>query len=161
MPTPPSPRQIRVIGFDDAPHPHRRGAAVSLCGVVCSATRMEGMVWGRLRRDGWDATAGLTRALVGSRYASQVHAVLLDGVTFGGLNVVDLRALAAAVGVPCVAVMRRPPDLAAMRAALERLPRPSGGRRCWRAPGRCTRWEGGPSTSWASNLLRRRTCSIG
>ena len=124
MPIPPSPRQIRVIGFDDAPHPHRRGAEVGLCGVVCSATRMEGMVWGRLRRDGWDATAGLTRALVGSRYASQVHAVLLDGVTFGGLNVVDLPALAAAVGVPCVAVMRRPPDLAAMRAAMERLPRP-------------------------------------
>jgi endonuclease V-like protein UPF0215 family len=37
---------------------------------------------------------------------------------------VDLPALAARLERPCVAMMRRPPDLAAMEHAIRRLPRP-------------------------------------
>ena len=40
--------------------------------------------------------------------------MLLDGIAFGGFNVVDLPALAESLGVPCASVMRRVPDLAAM-----------------------------------------------
>ena len=40
--------------------------------------------------------------------------MLLDGISFGGFNVVDLPTLAARLGRPCVAVMRRLPDLAAI-----------------------------------------------
>jgi endonuclease V-like protein UPF0215 family len=118
---PPLPR---VIGFDDAPFSRRAGAAVPLVGVVCGGTRFEGLVWGRVRKDGWNATEALCRALEGGKFLPQLHAVLLDGVTFGGFNVVDLPALAARLGRPCISVMRRMPDLAAMERALRHLPRP-------------------------------------
>jgi endonuclease V-like protein UPF0215 family len=117
-------RLIRAIGFDDAPFARRPGAAVPLAGVVCSGTRFEGMVWGRVRRDGWNATAELCRLLIGSKFLPQVHLVLIDGIAFGGFNVVDLPTLAAKLDRPCVAVMRRHPDLAAVETALRRLPRP-------------------------------------
>ena len=125
MTRPPFPapgRTLRAVGFDDAPFARRRRADVAVAGVVCAGTRFEGLVWGRLRQDGWNATAALAGLLMGGKFLPQLHLVLLDGLSFGGLNLVDLPALAARLARPCVAVMRRPPDLAAMERAIRRLP---------------------------------------
>jgi len=124
MRLPPHGRVIRAIGFDDAPFDRRRGGRVHVAGVVCAGTRFEGMVWGHVRQDGWDATEALVRLLEGGKFLPQLHVVLLDGLSFGGFNLVDLDALARRLGRPCVAVMRRPPDLVAVERALRRLPRP-------------------------------------
>ena len=129
MRLPPPGRAIRAIGFDAAPFPRRGGARVHLAGVVCSGTRFEGMVWGHVRRDGWDATEVVVRLLLGGKFLPQLHLVLLDGLSFGGFNLVDLEALASRLSRPCVAVMRRPPDLGAVERALHRLPRPERRRR--------------------------------
>ena len=115
-------RLVRSIGFDDAPFLRKRGARVPIAGVVCAGTRFEGLVLGAARQDGWGATDELCRLLVGGKFLPQLHLVLLDGLGFGGLNLVDLDALAARLRRPCVAVMRRPPDLAAMERAIRRLP---------------------------------------
>jgi hypothetical protein len=118
----PSPgRRLRVIGFDDAPF-ERTDDRVQVAGVVCSGTRFEGMVWGEIERDGFDATDALATLLGRSKFHDQVRLVLLDGIAVGGLNVVDLPELAARLELPCVAVMRRMPDLAAMERVIARLP---------------------------------------
>jgi endonuclease V-like protein UPF0215 family len=109
------------VGFDDAPFVRGRGD-VALAGVVCAGMRFEGLVWGRLRQDGWDATDAITRLLVPGKFLPQLHVVLLDGLSFGGLNLVDLPALAGRLQRPCVAVMRRAPDVAAMERAIRTLP---------------------------------------
>jgi uncharacterized protein len=123
-PFPQEGRTLRAIGFDDAPFVRGRRGAVGLAGVVCAGTRFEGLVWGEVRQDGWNATDEIVRLLVGGKFLPQLHLVLTDGISFGGFNVVDLEALASALGRPCVAVMRRPPDLAAVERAIHRLPRP-------------------------------------
>jgi endonuclease V-like protein UPF0215 family len=122
-PFPPPGRTIRAIGFDDAPF--RRGARgpVGVAGVICAGTRFEGLVWGAVRQDGWNATRVLIGLLAGGKFLPQLHLVLLDGIALGGFNVVDLPGLATALRRPCVAVMRRAPDLAAVAAAAGRLPR--------------------------------------
>ena len=120
---PPHNRRLRTIGFDDAPHA-RDAPSVEVAGVVCSDARFEGMVWGTAVKDGWDATDVIASLLGDSKYASQVHAVLLDGIAVGGLNVIDLPRLHERVGVPCIAVMRRAPDLPGMQRAIENLPEP-------------------------------------
>jgi endonuclease V-like protein UPF0215 family len=117
-------RALRAIGFDDAPFERRAGAAVRIVGAVCSGTRFEGLVVGRTRRDGWRATDAVCDLLLGGKFLPQLHLVLLDGIAFGGFNVVDLEALAGRLGRPCVAVMRRPPNLAAVERAVRRLPFP-------------------------------------
>ncbi len=124
MRLPPPNKHLRAIGFDDAPFDRRRGGAVHVAGVVCSGTRFEGLVWGRVRKDGWNATAELVRLLEGGKFLPQTHLVLLDGIAFGGLNVVDLPALAGRLGRPCISVMRKPPDLEGMARAIRHLPRP-------------------------------------
>ncbi|HEY3448365.1 MAG TPA: DUF99 family protein [Myxococcales bacterium] len=115
-------RLLRAVGFDDAPFPHRKGAAVQVAGAVCCGTRFEGLVWGRVTRDGWNATGELVRLLEGGKFLPQIHLVLLDGVAFGGLNLIDLPSLAERLRKPVVAVMRKLPDLAAMEVAIRKLP---------------------------------------
>ena len=123
MSLPPSGRAVRAIGFDDAPFVRRRGGRVPLAGVVCAATRFEGLVLGAVHQDGWGATDELCRLLAGGKFLPQLHLVLLDGLAFGGFNLVDLEALSQRLQRPCVAVMRRPPDLAAIERAVRHLPR--------------------------------------
>ncbi len=115
-------KRPRVVGFDDAPFHRRVGSPVPIAGVVTSATRFEGMLYGRARVDGRDATQVITGMLARSKFAAQVHAVLTDGLTVGGLNVLDLQALHDSAGVPCIAVMRRRPDLAKFEATLRKKP---------------------------------------
>lgn len=122
MRLPPAGKILRAVGFDDGPLARRLGAPVPVVGAVCANTRFEGMVYGRVQRDGRDATRGLCRMLLGTKFHPQIHLVLLDGLAFGGFNVVDLPALAVRTGRPCVAVMRRPPDLTAIERALRRVP---------------------------------------
>lgn len=117
-------RVIRVIGFDDAPFIRNSGENVSIAGVVCAGTRFEGMVWGQVEQDGWDATDVILRLLLGRKFLPQLHILLLDGIAFGGLNVIDLPRLSEQLQLPCVAVMRRMPNLTAVEQAIRRLPEP-------------------------------------
>jgi len=48
--------------------------------------------------------------------------VLLDGLAVGGFNLVDLPALAEQLQRPCVAVMRKLPDIDKIQAALQQFP---------------------------------------
>ncbi|NJR24771.1 MAG: DUF99 family protein [Richelia sp. CSU_2_1] len=115
-------RTIKVIGFDDAPFSRGSGTPVSIAGIVCGGTRFDGMVWGKVSPDGLDATAAICQLLIGGKFLPQLHLVLLDGIAFGGFNIVDLPELASRLQIPCVAVMRRPPDLAAVEKAIRYFP---------------------------------------
>lgn len=117
-------RVIRVIGFDDAPFLRNAGQPVSISGVVCAGTRFEGMVWGQIEPDGWDATEVILKLLLGRKFLPQLHIVLLDGIAFGGFNVIDLPRLSEQLQLPCVAVMRRMPNLVTIEQAIYRLPNP-------------------------------------
>lgn len=117
-------RTIRVMGFDDAPFTRPSCDPVPVAGVVCAGTRFEGMVWDQVEADGWDATDVLCRMVIGSKFHSQIHLVLLDGISVAGMNVIHLPALAQEIERPCVSVMRRPPNLEAMEYVIRQLPDP-------------------------------------
>ncbi|AWF82082.1 DUF99 domain-containing protein [Microbulbifer sp. A4B17] len=115
-------KQIRVIGFDDAPFEKQRGAPVRISGIVCTKTRFEGMLWGQVSKDGMEATDTLSALLIESKFYSQVNVVLTDGVAVGGFNIIDLPKLANTLKRPCIALMRKPPDLEAIDKALQNFP---------------------------------------
>lgn len=116
-----SDKTLRTIGFDDAPRPDGAGEGVGLAGVVCKDARFDGMVWGEVKADGWDATQTVVELLENGKFLPQLHLVLLDGIAFGGFNVVDLEALARRLQLPCATVMRRRPDFGAIERALEHV----------------------------------------
>ena len=109
---------MNVLGFDDGPFARDHHGDVLLVGVVCSGTRLDGVVSSRVRRDGADSTRRMIEVVRASQFARAVGAVLLQGIAVGGFNVVDVHELSAQLGVPVLVVMRRPPDLAAVKRAL-------------------------------------------
>lgn len=111
-------KQLRVIGFDDAPFSKHNDSRVNVSGIVCSNTRFEGMVWGEVKRDGTDGTECLIDLVTNNKFHSQLHAVLIDGIAFGGFNIIDLPALSEALSLPCIVVMRKMPDLIGVDKAL-------------------------------------------
>jgi endonuclease V-like protein UPF0215 family len=125
-----STRVSHVVGFDDAPFGHAHRGDVLLIGAVYSEHCLEGVLSGRVRRDGANATRVIGALVRGSRFHRHLQAVLLQGLTFAGFNVVDLDELHALLGLPVIVVARKAPDLAAIRRAL--LTRVRGGARKWR-----------------------------
>jgi len=116
-----------VIGFDDAPFARAHRGDVSVIGAVYAGVRLEGVLSGKLRRDGRNSTRVLTELVRRSRFRAHLQAVLLQGIAFAGFNVVDIQVLHAMLGVPVIVVARKPPDMAAIRRAL--LQRGPGGAR--------------------------------
>ena len=123
-------RLSNTIGFDDAPFPPHHRGDVPVVGAVCTGVRLDGVLKGRVRRDGANATRQLAQLISASRFVEHVQLVLLQGLTLAGFNVVDLRDLHRRLGLPVLAVVRKNPDLAAIRQAL--LQHVPGGARKWR-----------------------------
>ena len=115
-------KNLRVIGFDDAPFNKGKDVPVNIAGVICSNTRFEGLLWGEVIRDGMDANEVLVKLLKGSKFYEQVNAVFIDGIAFGGFNIIDLPRLSDDLNRPCIAVMRQYPDMLAIDKALMKFP---------------------------------------
>ncbi len=119
-----------IIGIDDAPFlPEHRGD-VLIVGAVYAAHRLEGVLHNRIRRDGANSTQRIVEMIRHSRFASHLQMVMLQGIAFGGFNVVDIHALRRELDLPILVVTRRKPNPAAIRKAL--LERVRGGQRKWK-----------------------------
>lgn len=110
--------QFHVIGFDDAPFAPEYRGDVGLVGAVFSGLRLDGVLYAKVRRDGVNSTRRLAEMVSGSSYGAQLHALLLQGIAFAGFNVVDLHGLYDALRIPIMVVVRKTPDLEAIRRAL-------------------------------------------
>lgn len=112
--------QVRVLGVDDAPFRFSDGTVLVIGVVVRLPSYVEAVMRTSVKVDGADATAQLEALVRRSRYREQLKAVLLDGIALGGFNIVDLDALHRALRIPVITVTRDRPDLAKIRAALEK-----------------------------------------
>ncbi len=123
-------RLSHVIGFDDAPFERVHRGDVPIVGTVYSGLRLEGVLCGKVRRDGVNSTDVLARLIARSRFRGHVQLVMLQGIAFAGFNVIDLPRLHATLRIPVLAVVRKRPDMKAIEQALRR--KVPGGARKWR-----------------------------
>lgn len=150
-------RESRVVGFDDAPFTFA-DARVPVVGVTMrGGLHVEGLLRTDVAVDGDDATDRLLGAIASSRHRDGLGLVLLDGVTYGGFNVVDVERLHREGGVPVLAVTRGEPDLAAMEAALRAHDAAADAKVALlrRQPPRLLRTEGRPLAWHAAGLDER------
>jgi hypothetical protein len=119
-----------VVGFDDAPFSRTHRGDVTVVGAVFAGTRFDGLLTGKVRRDGANATDRITRLVAASRFREHARLILLQGIAVAGFNVIDIGTLHRRLGMPVLVAARRRPDLGAIRSAL--LTTVSGGRRKWR-----------------------------
>ncbi len=122
-------RLSHVIGFDDAPFSRAHRGDVLIVGALYSGLRLEGVLSGKVRRDGANSTSTLIQLLSGSRFKAHIQVIMLQGIAFAGFNVIDLHRLHESLGIPAVVVARKRPHMDAIKRAL--LYRVPGGKRKW------------------------------
>jgi endonuclease V-like protein UPF0215 family len=116
-------RLHNVVGFDDGPFPrHPRTGQVLLVGAVCARVRLDGVVAGRVARDGTDATGCMADLVASSHFAGHIRAIVLNGIAVAGFNVVDIHALQRTLERPVLVLARRAPRLDKIRRALDQMP---------------------------------------
>jgi endonuclease V-like protein UPF0215 family len=115
--------EIRVLGIDDGAFvPHTKGVADVVGVVYRGGYWFEGFIKTEVTIDGLDATENIVDMIKSSPYYKELRVVVLDGVTFAGFNVVDIRELSRKLSLPIIAVVREKPDMEEIKSALENLP---------------------------------------
>ncbi|OYT45352.1 hypothetical protein B6U90_03485 [Thermoplasmatales archaeon ex4484_6] len=111
--------QARVAGIDDGPY--IRGSKTTPC--VITVARLDGYIEGfiplSISTDGEDSAERISTALKGSRFRSQIRAVLSDGACLGGFNVLDLEELHRSCQVPIITCSDERPDDVSILEALK------------------------------------------
>lgn len=116
--------EIRVLGVDDGAFiPHVKGQ-VPVVGVVFRGGYwLDGVMHTKIAVDGFDATDRISSMITSSSHYKQLRVIMLNGITFAGFNIVDIKALNAATNLPVITVTREKPDLAEIHKALQNLPK--------------------------------------
>lgn len=111
--------EIRILGVDDAPFSFE-DESVMIVGVVMRAGNyVEGVLRNDVAVDGTDSTEKLVEMISSSRFSSQLHAVLIDGASFGGFNVLDLEYIFSHTNLPIISITRDQPDFEKIKTALQ------------------------------------------
>jgi uncharacterized protein len=115
--------EIRVLGIDDGKFiPHTQGIVIIVGVVFRGGYSIEGVMHTNVAIDGLDATEKLASMINGSPHRRQLRLLMLNGVTFGGFNVVDLKKLNQETRLPIIALTQNKPDLHDITSALQNLP---------------------------------------
>jgi hypothetical protein len=115
-------REIRIVGFDDAPFEPRSDELVPVIGPIFRGGEfMDGMLKTEVRVDGRDATDKIIRLLNSTRHKPQLRVVMFDGVTFAGFNVLDIKRVHEETGLPVIVINRKKPNLRDVRKALTKF----------------------------------------
>jgi len=116
--------EIRILGIDDGIFvPHTKGT-VDVVGIVYRGGYwLDGVMRTEIEIDGMDATEKIASVVMNSPHYDQLRVVMLNGITFAGFNVVDIKELFKKLKLPIIAVTRDRPDLGEMKRALMNLPK--------------------------------------
>jgi endonuclease V-like protein UPF0215 family len=107
------------MAVDDGPFKFGDQASLLVGLVVRGAGYLEAVYTSSVNVDKLDATHAVVQLVKGSRQLPQLKAVLLDGLTMAGFNVVDIESLHSATDVPVLTVVDKVPDPEAIRSALK------------------------------------------
>jgi uncharacterized protein len=115
-------QEIRILGVDDAPFtPHTTGPVMLIGTVFRAGNWLDGVLRTHITGDGTDATSKISSMVNHTRQKDQLGVIMLDGITFGGFNVVNIRKIFQETGIPVIVIMRRFPSFEKIKKALKRF----------------------------------------
>ena len=115
--------EIRVLGVDDGVFiPHSKGL-VDVVGVVFRGGYwLDGVMRTEMEVDGLDGTEKIASMIIESPHYKQLRIIMLNGITFAGFNVVDIKELYYKTELPVIVITRGVPNIKEIEQAIERLP---------------------------------------
>ena len=112
--------EIRILGIDDGPF-SKDDKEVIVIGVVFRGGEfLDGVLRTYVSVDGLDATEKLSSMVNSSKHKQQIKVIMLDGITLGGFNIVDVKKLYVETKIPIIVINRKVPDLKSIKKALEK-----------------------------------------
>lgn len=110
--------EIRILGLDDAPF-KRTDKDVIVVGVVMrGGSYVDGILSTRVGVDGLDATEKIVSLIRGCKF-KDLRVVMLDGLGFGGFNLVDIKKVFQETNLPVIVSVRKMPDFEEIKKALK------------------------------------------
>ena len=114
--------EIRILGIDDSPFISTIQREVLVVGVVMrGASSIDGVMSTWVEVDGMDATKKIIEMVNRSRHRKQLRVIMLNGITLGGFNVVDITEVYEKTALPVIAITRKLPDFEKIREALNNV----------------------------------------
>jgi len=115
--------EIRILGIDDSVFTPRTKGKADIIGVVYRGGQwLDGIMRTQIEIDGLDATKKIAEMIKKSPHYKQIRVVMLDGVTFAGFNIVDIKELYEKTALPVITVTREKPNFKDIKKALQNLP---------------------------------------
>ena len=112
---------IHIIGFDDAPFDRKYKYTYLIGTITKGACEVDGFIITKVEIDGNDSTKRIAESVINSRHYKQLRAILLNGITFAGFNVVDIEKLNEITKLPVIVVIRKYPNFEEIEAALKKI----------------------------------------
>jgi hypothetical protein len=112
--------EIRLIGVDDSPFTFR-DMRIPIIGVVLrGGSYLECVLKKDVEVDGDDSTKSCIDMIKNTKYRKQLQAMLLDGISLGGFNVVDIEEIFNKTKLPVITITRDKPNLKKIESALKK-----------------------------------------
>ncbi len=124
------PGLVNCIAFDDCPFPRGHRGDVKIVGTVYADLRFDGLIIGRVRKDGTNSTENLVRLVRDSKFFQHANLIMLQGIALAGFNVVDAMKLNRVLGISVLVVARKAPHMDSIREAL--FTKVPGGKKKWK-----------------------------
>jgi len=114
--------EIRILGIDDGPFDKFKDKKILVVGVVLRGnSSLVGILSTKVDVDGWNSTSKLIKMINKCKFKLQLRCIMLDGIAFGGFNVIDIDALYRKIKIPVMVVIRRKPNFRKIEKTLKKI----------------------------------------
>jgi len=112
--------EIRILGIDDGPFTKNDKEVIVIGVIFRGGEFIDGLLRTYVSVDGLDATEKLSEMINSSKHKQQLKVIMLDGITLGGFNIIDIKKLYSETKIPVIVINRKIPDLKSIKTALEK-----------------------------------------
>jgi len=118
----PLKKEVRILGIDDSAFDKFNDRTVLVVGVLFRGGEfLDGVLTTRVSVDGSNSTKKLADLITKTKFRPQIQCIMIDGIAFGGFNIIDIVRLHDATGIPVIIVMRDYPDIPKIKRILKKI----------------------------------------
>jgi len=113
--------EIRIVAWDDCGHKKTDKEVLLVAPVFRGGSFIDGMLSAKIKKDSLDSTDKIASAINKSGHKGQLSVIMLDGITFGGFNLVDIKKLSKKTKLPVIVILKKYPDMRKFRKTIQKI----------------------------------------
>ena len=110
---------IRIAGFDDGPFSFGDKRCVFSGVLMRMPGTVEAISISSVEVDGGDSALRISEMVEKEGWGRLAHAIMVDGASMGGFNLIDTDEIVERTGVPAITVTHERPDMDSIRDAMK------------------------------------------